>query len=730
MNSFLWNGVLWLCIFSVGFSATIIVDTTGTEGDSLQAAIDSTLNLPGIDTVLVQPGTYHLFINDTVGLIMRDSVVLLNNSGSATCTLTAVSESGIDTAWHVIYCDTLTFPDSASHCAEINGFTLINGNARGTDSHSEGGAIYCRNASISIVNNFIYNNASDYTGGAISIYNANLLTSNNTFRNNSSQYGGAIYCEDCYCPQFISNVFDSNYASERAGGLRLYNCDTGYIYNNQFLYNQANEGGALGFHTNCKVYVYENTFRNNSASSYGGAISVTNNAEPRIIKNTIVNNSAHDGGFMYCYSWSDPLVQDNLIVNNTAYSGYYGGGGVYAYKNGTISFIRNTIKNNRTTHKGGFCHAREYDVTSENNIIVDNRAIGDGGFIYTNNSSYTRFIKDVVINNVSKSYSGGAFAYYDPYGSHRIDSCFIVDNGAYYQNACFWTPSSPSPTNNITCHYTHLYYNTYQDDIEVRLAYAVGTFNWENNFWFTTDSATIDSLIYGDVSFIPYETTFITGVPREPILVDSVRNYTDSTYSVICDSVSNDDTLFLRIYGVDANPDMREAGVVILTSSIYPTGIAVALAETDTNSGIYQGTALVKYRTDTDSIRIDDIYQRIGVDITDTIAIIAQTDTFYVKVGMEIGVSEYSEGHCPIGLYLSKTVTNKDISFSYSLKQTQLVEIALFDITGRMIKTLKQHQPKGNHKLSWNCNELPSGVYFLMVRVDDDAIVRKFIKVK
>ena len=127
-------------VSSVLFAKTWVVDTTGYEGDSLQIAVDSAWQDPGIDTVLVKDGTYHLAINGDTGLIMHDSVVLISENGALKCTLTAISEDATDTAYHVIYCSDW---DTASHVALIKGFTIVNGNARGsTFPHSYGGGIY------------------------------------------------------------------------------------------------------------------------------------------------------------------------------------------------------------------------------------------------------------------------------------------------------------------------------------------------------------------------------------------------------------------------------------------------------------------------------------------------------------------------------------------------------------------------------------------------------------
>ena len=122
-----------------------VVDTTGVEGDSLQAAILETVTNPGIDTVLVLNGTYHLNINDKVGLVMADSMLLMSMNGADRCTLTALSDALTDTSWHVIY---YSRPDTLqAQTSVIKGFTIRDGKAKGTSPHDQGGGLYLNAAS-------------------------------------------------------------------------------------------------------------------------------------------------------------------------------------------------------------------------------------------------------------------------------------------------------------------------------------------------------------------------------------------------------------------------------------------------------------------------------------------------------------------------------------------------------------------------------------------------------
>ena len=178
------HSVLISAILSIAintFAETWVVDTTGIEGDSLQAAIDSAWADPGIDTVLVKDGTYHVGeVNGDTGLIMRDSTVLMSENGAQKCTLTAVSHAGTDTAWHVIYCSGW---DTASHAAIIKGFTIKDGNATGSYPHNRGGGICIYSASPTIDSCMIVNNSAGGGGGIFIFYYSSPTLRGNTITN-------------------------------------------------------------------------------------------------------------------------------------------------------------------------------------------------------------------------------------------------------------------------------------------------------------------------------------------------------------------------------------------------------------------------------------------------------------------------------------------------------------------------------------------------------------------
>ena len=629
------------------FAETWVVDTTGAEGDSLQAAIDSAWADPGIDTVLVKDGTYHVFINDTVGLIMCDSTVLISENGAQKCTLTAVSYAGTDTAWHVIYCSEW---DTASHAAIVKGFTIKDGNAIGSYPHNRGGGICIYFASPTIDSCMIVNNSAGGGGGIFIFYYSSPTLRGNTIANNSADCGGGIYIRYNSSPTLSGNRITNN------------------------------------------------------SADYGGGIYIWEYSWPTLKGNTIANNSAnHYGGGIFIFYYSSPTLRGNTITNNSA----DGGGGIYIRYNSSPTLSGNTITSNSANHSSGIC------------------------IEYYSSAKLTKCVL-----GMNRSKYGGAI--YDTLHSKVIiDSSFIVDNGDYFNSsglAYITSDADSGVTFNLT--YSHIYYNTFQPDTEINNLSTV-TINLENNFWWDTTDAEISAKILGPNDHTPWFNDFISGVPGEPVSIDSLRNY-DKGFTQVVDSVGKEDTLYMRIYGQDRNPHIREIAVVLIKSSIYPQGIAVGLVETDTNSGIYEGMAYVFESTGDDTIRSDDINQIIRVDTSgDDIFIVSNIDTtkkFHVTYTPEVRVQEalpkvFTTGAKP-NPFVDILVIN------YQLPQKAHVTVEILDVTGRVINTLV-NEPKepGCYSIVWHGKDkhgrtLPAGIYFYRIKAGKNCALRKIIKLK
>ena len=607
------------------------------------------------DTVLVHDGIYYVRDVDSVGITMRDSIVLMSAGGAESCTLSGLNSTATDTAYHVIYC---SFGDSSSHTAMIRGFTITNGHAPWP--HDCGGGIYCYNSSPTIDSCVIENNSAFNYGGGIFIYWYSSPTiTNSVITNNSAEVGGGIFVWDYSLPIIANNTITNNLAHYRGGGLSIHYhySSSPIITDNMITNNLAHEGGGLSISCSSPV-IANNTIINNSAEFYGGGIFISN-ASPTITGNTITNNLAnsHGGGFFISYH-SSPTITGNTIANNVG----------------------------RT-----------------------------GGAIY--DTSYSKVV---------------------------IDSCFIVGNGSF-QDIKSGLDFIALDTDILKITHSHIYYNTFQPGIEIYNNTSI-TIPLENNFWWDTTEAKISGLIEGPADFTPWEYDFIPGVPGEPVSIDSVRNYT-SNYSQIIDSVWDDpDTLYLRIYGEDRNARFREAAVAIIKSSIYPSGIAVALIETDTSSGIYKGKAIVKTSTGTDNIRTDDIYQTVRVDsLCDSLQIVANMDTaqkFVVYYKICPGVEEdcgLQIADCKLFQNYPNPFTRKTVirvRFSCSDQHEPPARITIYDLSGRLVKSfplIPNYLPLTT--ISWDGKDkdgkkVGSGVYFYKLEAGDFVKTKKMFLIR
>ncbi|MBN2090579.1 SMP-30/gluconolactonase/LRE family protein [candidate division KSB1 bacterium] len=74
---------------------------------------------------------------------------------------------------------------------------------------------------------------------------------------------------------------------------------------------------------------------------------------------------------------------------------------------------------------------------------------------------------------------------------------------------------------------------------------------------------------------------------------------------------------------------------------------------------------------------------------------------------------------------------NASTTIRYSLPESGLVTLTIFDLLGREIKVLeKQVQASGNHQITFDANELKSGVYLYQLNVDGQIKTRKAIYLK
>lgn len=677
------------------------------------------------DTVFVHKGTYFVRDVSANGIIMKDKVVLLSPDADSV-TLSGLSSNGTDTANHIIYC---AFGDSISHDAVIKNFTITTGRAKGSSPNNCGGGVFCAYSSPKIDSCIIKNNIGENGGGAF-LYASSPRFTDNILEDNSATYGGGLFIYGGSFPVVRGNKVNNN--SANAGGGFSIDSSSAKIAGNEIKNNSATGqnsggGGLLVLHST-NVRIDSNTIESNTANNGGGAFVDSCISNISITGNEIKNNSVVDyGGGLHIRNMA-VLINNNIIEDNVSGSD---GGGIFTFGANCI-ITNNLLRNNISEEYGGaFYLYHESHPTVKYNTIDNNRADYGAGF-YVEFFSGPIIINNVMTNNVS--HMGGGFAVCE--GSHAmIDSCFIIDNCSTSDTKSGLVYIIDN-ADTVRINNSNIYYNTFQPDTEINNATTI-TAPFENNFWWDTTDTKISTLINGPNAHTPWKNDFVVKVPGEPILIDSVRNY-DSTYSFIVDSISGDtsNSLYLRLYGSDRNPEFKEAGIVILRSKIYDKGIAVALIETAVNSGIYEGKAFIKMSTDSNDIRIDDGYNIIRADTArDTIMVIANMDTTkkFIITYRKYGIEENNPRFDTKKLVLenSSTLFNKSVIIKYFIPVKTNVSLQIYNITGRKVKTIiDKERDSGKHSVVFNGNNLSAGIYFVTLQTSDYKLSRKLVLIK
>jgi len=69
---------------------------------------------------------------------------------------------------------------------------------------------------------------------------------------------------------------------------------------------------------------------------------------------------------------------------------------------------------------------------------------------------------------------------------------------------------------------------------------------------------------------------------------------------------------------------------------------------------------------------------------------------------------------------------NSNTSIHYEISNDEYVQVEVYDISGRLIKSLlEEYQQKGKHQIEWNAPEQKAGVYFIKIKSGNNTAVQK-----
>jgi hypothetical protein len=129
-----------------------------------------------------------------------------------------------------------------------------------------------------------------------------------------------------------------------------------------------------------------------------------------------------------------------------------------------------------------------------------------------------------------------------------------------------------------------------------------------------------------------------------------------------------------------------------------------------------------------------DLYLQAGADTVQMQMFWGYMYVDYIAVPRSVATSVDDQDYIPASFTLEQNYPNPFnpiTNIRYSVAQSGLVKLIIYDILGRQIRTLvNKRQDAGVHETSFDASFLPSGVYFLRMQADDFIKTRKMVLLK
>jgi glycerophosphoryl diester phosphodiesterase len=218
-------------------------------------------------------------------------------------------------------------------------------------------------------------------GGVYAITATVTLRDNWIFDNGGAGYGGGVGLRSCTSVLDANTIYSNTATSGGAGGGGIWmQLGRALLTGNEIYSNtcQGNGGGLLS--ATGTLTLIDNVVRDNEAGGSGGGLYVYDSTAT-FESNLIRGNYSEHGGGVYLY-WLPGTTEltDNTVISNTATED---GGGIYALSADGARFDRNRVLSN-TAQTGGGLYLSWSNATLANTAVVGNHAsaLGSGLAIY------------------------------------------------------------------------------------------------------------------------------------------------------------------------------------------------------------------------------------------------------------------------------------------------------------------------------------------------------------
>ena len=484
----------------------------------------------------------------------------------------------------------------------------------------------------------------------------------------------------------------------------------------------ADNGGGIYLGNVSDVKIDSCNIVRNKATTYGGGLYMENSSDTVTISNCMFQGDSAVpangwGGGIYILSPTYVLIENTEIQKCYTYNH---GSAVIASGGGQVDFINVMIQENTClSGSSTLIISNSTHANIDRSVVVNNFATAYTSVYAVGTGTVANITRSIICGNIAESDVVGGIA--TNQSKMFVDSSFLVDNVSI-TSATTGLGMAVYSTDSLSINNSNVYFNTYQPDTEFTNSASYPQ-DFENNYWYITDSSEIAGLFSGPVDFYPFSTTQMpAGVPGEPSSITSLSVYSDSGMAQTADSLYSGN-FYLKLEGTDLNPDLIDGATVILRSHANTHGIALLLLETGENTGIFTGT----FRADStagSNARYDDAYNIIRyLSSGDTVWVISAKDTTE-KIYL---TKTYT------GLSLKPEKTEMEIPFlsdiiKYAVAKSEDVKIEVIDITGRVVAIPVSGEVKpGHYTLRM---DLPQGVYFVRMKARDYTATKKMVIVK
>jgi hypothetical protein len=126
------------------------------------------------------------------------------------------------------------------------------------------------------------------------------------------------------------------------------------------------------------------------------------------------------------------------------------------------------------------------------------------------------------------------------------------------------------------------------------------------------------------------------------------------------------------------------------------------------------------------------VYNDIAIAPSGSVFVCGGSSSIYTN-STAVGVEE-DENELPSEFSLHQNYPNPFnpvTKIGYSLNKSGLVRLNVYDVLGRLVKTLiNQHQDAGNHSVEFDAGGIASGTYIYTISVNNFITSKKMVLVK